>query len=100
MVPRWMAQLGRRVYPPGLWEGPRDRRWVALTFDDGPHPEVTPRLLTALSNVQAAATFFLIGRRAEQNPDLVRRIQAEGHEVGNHTWDHRPLTVGACRSPA
>jgi peptidoglycan-N-acetylglucosamine deacetylase len=99
MVPRWVAQLGRRVYPPGLWEGPQDRRWVALTFDDGPHPEVTPRLLTALRSVNVPATFFLIGRRAERNPDLARRIQAEGHEVGNHTWDHRPLTVGACRSP-
>lgn len=82
--------------PPGLWEGPSERRWVALTFDDGPHPEVTPRVLEGLRRAQAPASFFLVGNRAVEAPGLVRRIQAEGHEVGNHTWSHRPLTLGAC----
>jgi peptidoglycan/xylan/chitin deacetylase (PgdA/CDA1 family) len=53
-----------------------------------------------LKEADVQATFFLIGRRAERHPDLVRQIQAEGHEIGNHTWDHRPLATGACRSPA
>jgi peptidoglycan-N-acetylglucosamine deacetylase len=83
--------------PPGLWEGPADRKWVSLTIDDGPHPEVTPQLLKALRLVNAPATFFVVGERAEKQPDLVRRIQDEGHEIGNHTWTHRPLTFGCCR---
>lgn len=85
--------------PPGLWEGPSDRPWVALTIDDGPDGEITPRLLEELRKVEAPATFFVVGDRAAETPELVRRIHAEGHEIGNHTWSHRPLTVGACRSP-
>src|SRR5438552_54710 len=75
------------------------RRWVAVTFDDGPHPEITARILKGLRRAQAPAAFFVIGKRAEKCPDLARRIQAEGHEVGNHTWAHRPLLLGACASP-
>lgn len=76
-----------------LTRGPRrfstdDRIEIALTFDDGPHPEHTPRLLEALADVGARGTFFIVGERAEQHPDLVRRIAAEGHELGNHTWTH------------
>jgi len=82
--------------PPGLWEGPPDRPWVALSVDDGPHPDLTPRLLDALRDARAPASFFLVGERAARQPDLVRRIHAEGHEVGNHTWTHRALTWGAC----
>lgn len=61
---------------------------IAVTFDDGPHPEHTPRLLDALARTSARATFFVIGERAEQHPDIVRRIANEGHELGNHTWTH------------
>jgi peptidoglycan/xylan/chitin deacetylase (PgdA/CDA1 family) len=86
------------VYPPGLWEGPSDRRWVSLTFDDGPDPEMTLRILEALRRAQAPGTFFLVGNRAEEAPDLVRRIQGEGHEIGNHTWNHKPL-LGPYGSP-
>lgn len=82
--------------PPGLWEGSPERRWVSLTIDDGPDPDITPKALEGLARAEAKATFFVVGNRAESEPDLVRRIQAEGHEVGNHTWSHRPLTVGAC----
>jgi peptidoglycan/xylan/chitin deacetylase (PgdA/CDA1 family) len=82
--------------PPGLWEGPSDRRWVALTFDDGPHPEITDRILQALRRAQAPATFFVVGERAVKQKDLVRRIHSEGHEIGNHTWSHRPLALGWC----
>lgn len=82
--------------PPGLWEGPEERRWVALTFDDGPHPDVTPRILDSLRKAEAPGTFFVVGSHSQAKPDLVRRIHAEGHEVGNHTWTHRPLTVGCC----
>lgn len=61
---------------------------IALTFDDGPHPEHTPQLLDVLAEVGARGTFFVVGERAEQHPDLIRRIANEGHELGNHTWSH------------
>ena len=75
-----------------LTRGPRAARnaapQIALTFDDGPHPEHTPRLLDVLAEWQLTATFFVIGELAARHPDLVRRIAAEGHELGNHTWSH------------
>ena len=63
-------------------------REVALTFDDGPDPDHTPLLLDILSEFRARATFFLVGSRAVQHPDLIRRIAAEGHSIGNHTHAH------------
>ena len=69
--------------------GPAGRGQVALTFDDGPDPEWTPRLLRLLAARDVRATFFLIGERAARHPDVVRAIVADGHEVGNHTWRHR-----------
>jgi peptidoglycan-N-acetylglucosamine deacetylase len=96
---RRVVQAGRWCYPPGLWEGPPDRPWLTLTFDDGPHPEVTLEALSVLKQAAVPATFFLIGGRAERFPELVRRIGEEGHEVGNHTWTHRPLTHGPWPAP-
>ncbi len=61
---------------------------IALTFDDGPHPEQTPRLLDVLADFGVKGTFFVVGERAEQQPELIRRIVGEGHELGNHTWTH------------
>ena len=59
-----------------------------MTFDDGPHPVLTPRLLDMLKARGIRATFFLISQNAAEYPDIVRRISAEGHEIGNHTWNH------------
>ena len=64
---------------------------VALTFDDGPDPASTPQVLDILHEKQVRATFFVVGKRAEQHPELVRRALAEGHLVENHTWSHRSL---------
>lgn len=61
---------------------------VALTFDDGPHPKYTPRLLEVLERHGAKATFFMIGKNALAHPDLVRQVAAAGHVIGNHTYDH------------
>jgi len=72
-----------------LRRGPAGRRRVALTFDDGPDPAATPRLLELLGARGLHATFFLIGERAARHPGLVRELVAAGHEVGNHTWRHR-----------
>ena len=62
---------------------------AALTFDDGPHPEYTPRLLDILKRYQARATFFMVGEAAQKYPELVRQVAHEGHAIGNHSWDHR-----------
>ena len=64
---------------------------VVLTFDDGPWPATTPKVLAALAQECVRATFFLIGKPASEHPELVRRIAAEGHTVGHHTWSHRSL---------
>jgi peptidoglycan/xylan/chitin deacetylase (PgdA/CDA1 family) len=89
------AVLPRRAY---LIRGARRSQTVCLTFDDGPHPELTPRLLDLLAELNVPATFFLIGREVEKYPDVVRRIVANGHAVGNHSYSHPPretLTSGA-----
>lgn len=65
-------------------ESPR----VALTFDDGPHPRYTPIILDILAEQGIKATFFVVGENAEYHPELIKRIAAEGHELGNHTFDH------------
>lgn len=64
------------------------RRQIALTFDDGPDPVVTPQILDILENHQAKATFFCIGYRAEQHPELIKRIVTQGHQVENHSYSH------------
>src|SRR5215472_8711279 len=66
-------------------------RCIALTFDDGPDPVYTPKLLDLLREKGVKATFFVVGRRAEQHPEVVRRAWAEGHLIANHTWSHYPL---------
>ncbi|HLT52138.1 MAG TPA: polysaccharide deacetylase family protein [Arenibacter sp.] len=62
--------------------------WVAITFDDGPHPDFTPQVLKLLSRYNAKATFFCIGKQVAQHPDIVKEIIAEGHTLGNHTYSH------------
>lgn len=64
---------------------------VAMTFDDGPHPKLTPILLDMLKARGLKATFYLIGNRVVTWPDIVRRIADEGHEIGNHSWTHPNL---------
>ena len=71
--------------------GCRAGRLAALTFDDGPDPAHTPAILDILARENVAASFFLIGRRAAAAPDVARRIAADGHDLGNHTWSHRSL---------
>ena len=72
------------------WEAP-EKNYIALTFDDGPHRGTTDRLLDGLAERDAKATFFLVGEEAAGNRDLVIRMGAEGHQVGNHTWSHSHL---------
>lgn len=65
---------------------------VAMTFDDGPHPKLTPRLLDMLKERNIKATFFVIGKCVAENPDIAKRIVDEGHEIANHSWSHPQLT--------
>jgi peptidoglycan/xylan/chitin deacetylase (PgdA/CDA1 family) len=66
---------------------------LALTFDDGPNPKWTPRLLDVLGKHGVKATFFMLGSRAQAEPELVRRVAAEGHLIGNHSWSHPNLAL-------
>lgn len=71
-----------------LKHGNRSRNEVIITFDDGPHPESVVTILDTLKKYQVPATFFVVGSRVKQNPDLVKKMIDEGQEVGNHTQDH------------
>ena len=68
--------------------GPARGNLVAMTFDDGPHPTLTPALLDMLKERRIRATFYVIGRNAARYPDILKRIVDEGHEIGNHSWSH------------
>jgi peptidoglycan/xylan/chitin deacetylase (PgdA/CDA1 family) len=79
---QWLVANRSRVEGPGC---------IALTFDDGPDPVDTPKLLDLLREKGVKATFFVVGKRAEQYPEIVRRAWDEGHLIANHTWSHRLL---------
>lgn len=79
-----------------IYSVPTNQRVAALTFDDGPDPQFTPRVLEILAEHGIKATFMAMGFNAEHHADLMREVIAAGHEVGNHTWTHKDLsTVGA-----
>ncbi|MDR7866132.1 MAG: polysaccharide deacetylase family protein [Sporomusaceae bacterium] len=82
---------GNRFYGPTFSEVKTSQKIVALTFDDGPYPPYTGQVLDILREEGVPATFFVIGRNAEKYPDLMRRMVAEGHQVGNHTYNHVDL---------
>ena len=83
--------LRLRVFVDALVRGPVGARGIALTFDDGPHPRWTPQVLECLARRGVKATFFVIGRKAEQHPDVVRAIVDAGHGIGLHAHDHDRL---------
>ncbi|WP_232735748.1 polysaccharide deacetylase family protein [Alteribacter populi] len=86
----------QQEYPDTVFlKGPTTENKIALTFDDGPDPRFTPGVLDVLSEYNVPATFFLMGARAEANPDLAQRIVEEGHVVGNHTFWHPDLVEEA-----
>src|SRR5436190_6257941 len=80
----------RRILPSRYvaWNGRPEGNRLALTFDDGPHPEFTPRVLAALGEAGVRATFFVLGSQAERHPQIVEAMIAAGHELGNHTYSH------------
>ena len=78
----------RRLFPDLVWKI-EDERGVYITFDDGPTPGITEWILATLKRYDAKATFFVLGKNVEQYPDLYRKILADGHSVGNHTYSHQ-----------
>ncbi|MTV49876.1 polysaccharide deacetylase family protein [Heliobacillus mobilis] len=74
-----------------FYKGNSAKRYVALTFDDGPDNFYTPRILDILRDKGVKATFFIVGKQANTFPEVLRRIALEGHGIGNHTWDHPKL---------
>ncbi len=75
-----------------LWRGDPNQPIVALTFDDGPDPKTTPRVLDILKQEGVRATFFVVGTKLKRYPELARRIAAEGHTLGCHSYDHQRQT--------
>ena len=82
------AKWLRWLYPNALWRMDRNERSVYLTFDDGPIPCSTPFILDTLAEYNAKATFFMVGENVLRYHDLYNRIVEEGHQVGNHTFNH------------
>jgi len=76
------------LYPDAIFRIKTTEKVLFLTFDDGPHPDSTPILLTLLKKLNISASFFCTGKAARQFPDLVKRINDEGHIIGNHTFNH------------
>ncbi|MBS1728148.1 MAG: polysaccharide deacetylase family protein [Armatimonadetes bacterium] len=88
----WLDRAaGRDLFDPDkriFYKGVRERNEVCITFDDGPHPLSCLSILSTLKEKKVTATFFVVGRQVDGNPDLVKLIAQEGHEIGNHTYDH------------
>lgn len=80
--------LVKKLYSQYVWDRQATNNEVYLTFDDGPHPQITPWVLEQLKAYEAKATFFCIGKNVVQYPDVYQQILAEGHAVGNHTHNH------------
>ena len=78
----------KRLWPQRVWDISSSKQEIFLTFDDGPIPEVTPWILNTLKDHKAKATFFCIGDNIRKYPELFKRIIAEGHAIGNHTFHH------------
>jgi peptidoglycan/xylan/chitin deacetylase (PgdA/CDA1 family) len=81
-------RVGSGFYMKVVCSGPRDKKQVAITFDDGPDKVLTPRILEILRLHQVKATFFCIGRNVAAHPEILHRIHNEGHIIGNHSYAH------------
>ncbi len=84
-TPWWIKKW---LYPGYRWSMPGNQKKIYLTFDDGPHPTITPLVLDLLRQYNAQATFFCIGHNVADHPEIYKRILLEGHATGNHTHNH------------
>jgi peptidoglycan/xylan/chitin deacetylase (PgdA/CDA1 family) len=88
VVMRIVFDINSSFWAPTLWRAPRPTNAVALTFDDGPDPEFTPRVLRILAEKKVPAAFFVVGRRADAHPELLAETVRGGHLVAGHTYNH------------
>jgi len=88
MIIEQPARFLRWLYPRALWRMDPNERAVYLTFDDGPIPEVTPWVLDVLRQYGVKATFFMVGDNVRKHPDIFQMVVADGHRLGNHTFNH------------
>ena len=88
-----LYRLLKPAFPNCLWSGAANQRTVALTFDDGPHPEYTPRLLKVLERYQVRANFFWLGRCVHRYPTLAREVCQQGHWIGLHGYTHQSFPL-------
>lgn len=86
MLKRVIKSVFQRLYPYGVFCA--DKRAVYLTFDDGPIPEVTPKVLETLAKYNVKATFFMVGENIDKHPEVFEQVLAAGHSIGNHTYNH------------
>lgn len=91
-LPRSLPYL-QKHFPQVLWLGDPNQRKIALTFDDGPHPQDTPQVLRVLERYQVQATFFMVGREVKPLAPLVRAVAEAGHGLGLHGYRHRPFDL-------
>jgi peptidoglycan/xylan/chitin deacetylase (PgdA/CDA1 family) len=89
--PLTLAELRKKYKSTFVLNAPSSKKEVALTFDDAPDGEFTPKILDVLKREGVKATFFVVGNRIEAHPDIMRRIVAEGHAIGNHSYNHANL---------
>jgi len=78
----------KKLFPEIIWDLPNAENKIYLTFDDGPHPEITPWILEQLKQYDAKATFFCLGKNAEKYSEIVKQILQDGHTIGNHGYAH------------
>jgi len=90
-IERVPPDMLKKLLSGALWEGTPESSTLAMTFDDGPDPGVTPLVLDALDEAGACGTFFVVGENARKHPDIIRDTVSRGHSVGNHTMHHRRL---------
>ncbi len=88
MIIEQPAMWLRWLYPRATWRMDKHEKAIYLTFDDGPIPEATPFILDTLAKAGVHATFFMVGDNVRKYPELYRRVVAEGHRIGNHTYNH------------
>ena len=90
-IDKTSADKGRQYYEDAgsiIWDIQTEEKVVALTFDDGPHPQYTTQILDLLQQYDAKGTFFVVGQLAEKNPEVIARMYEDGHELANHTYTH------------
>jgi peptidoglycan/xylan/chitin deacetylase (PgdA/CDA1 family) len=78
----------KKLFPKIIWDLPKAENKIYLTFDDGPHPEITPWIIEQLKQYNAKASFFCLGKNAEKHPEIVKLILENGHTIGNHGYAH------------